>query len=272
MVERVQTNEGVEGDPGAAADAAALQAAESGRPNPPPNPDSPGLPEGGMEKFFDAKTGSYNWEGHAKDLEFRLTQSQRDRGQQQKPAGDLEIGANADDEAADASDQGDALDFQAVADEYLESGELSEDTYKAFEARGIPKDIVDSALAGEVAKAELQRQSIYGLAEGEENYRAMTEWASKNWSADQIAAYDEIMGSQNIGQMQIAVKALQSQYMESEGDYPAPAVQGASGHNENVGNFTSWAQVTQAMSDPRYGTDPAYRQQVEARMRGNIAY
>ncbi len=30
--------------------------------------------------------------------------------------------------------------------------------------------------------------------------------------------------------------------------------------------FTSWAQVTKAMSDPRYDADPAYRAEVENRI------
>ena len=34
----------------------------------------PALPETGSDKFYDAKTGAYNWEGHAKEAEFKLSQ------------------------------------------------------------------------------------------------------------------------------------------------------------------------------------------------------
>jgi hypothetical protein len=69
--------------------------------------------------------------------------------------------------------------------------------------------------------------------------------------------------------VKLAVSGLQTQYQAAEGT--DPSLIGGQSSNSTGGNYSSWAEVTQAMSDPRYNSDPAYRQSVSTKIaRSNI--
>ena len=65
--------------------------------------------------------------------------------------------------------------------------------------------------------------------------------------------------------MMFAIKSLASRWGGAE-PKAAPLLQGNTGSINASGAFRSLAQVTEAMRDPRYTKDPAYRKDVEARL------
>ena len=271
MVERVQTGEGDEAAAAAqaAADAAAVKAAETGVPG---GNDPAPKPEGGVDKFYDAAKGTYNWEAHAKDSDFRSAQSASDKAKAADAGADAADGTG--DDLTIPKDGGNAsegeIDFQAVANEFVENGKLEDTTYKIFTDRGIPKDVVDAAIAGNIALTEQARQPVFEAAGGEKEYGVLVQWAADNYDANDIAAYDEIMEGRNPAQMKMAVSHLRQRYEDEEGSAPKVHLDGGGGGGAGAGNFTSWAQVQAAMADPRYKTDPAYRDTVTSRMKGDI--
>ena len=92
----------------------------------------------------------------------------------------------------------------------------------------------------------------------------MSEWAAENLSDDDLNAFNGLVEGGSVEQARVAVKGLYAQYQAAGGKGPS-LVQGATS-GAGVKPFGSTAQVTEAMRDPRYANDPAYREQVEKRM------
>jgi len=95
---------------------------------------------------------------------------------------------------------------------------------------------------------------------GEKAYKAMINWASQNFSKQEIEMYDSVMGKADPNAIFFAVQALYNRYSESVGN-DGQLLTGR-GTGENKVTFRSQAELVQAMSDPRYDSDPAYRMDV----------
>ena len=95
---------------------------------------------------------------------------------------------------------------------------------------------------------------------GEKEYNTMLQWASKNFNEAEISRYDKVMESGDPDAAYFAVQALAAKYNDGvgvEGKMLTGKPAKAQGNN-----FRSQAEVVRAMSDPRYESDPAYRQDV----------
>jgi len=103
--------------------------------------------------------------------------------------------------------------------------------------------------------AELQKS-----VGGEKEYNTMLQWASQNFNEAEISRYDKVMESGDPDAAYFAVQALASRYNDGvgvEGNMLTGKPAKAQGDN-----FRSQAEVVRAMADPRYESDPAYRQDV----------
>lgn len=161
------------------------------------------------------------------------------------------------------------VDFNSLQSEYDENGKLSDEAYKKLSEAGFPQDLVNSWIQGQEALANNYQNAIYDSVGGEDNYQQMTKWAGDNLSESEIQAYDRAVNSGDIDMVKLAVSGLQTKYQSAEGTDPS-LIEGQSS-NSTGGNYSSWAEVTQAMSDPRYNSDPAYRQSVSTKIaRSNI--
>ena len=94
---------------------------------------------------------------------------------------------------------------------------------------------------------------------GEEQYNEMLGWAGQNLTEQEIEAYDSIMDKGDPAAAYWAVQALSYRYRDANG-VEGDLVQGKPPSPGGV--FRSQSEVVQAMSDPRYDNDPAYRQDV----------
>ena len=112
---------------------------------------------------------------------------------------------------------------------------------------------------------------LRGLVGGDEGYQDMISWASENLSQEAIERYDNVMASGNYDAMAFAVEALKSKYTEAMGVEGQLFKGKPAASNRDV--FRSQAEVVQAMSDPRYERDPAYRNDVYEKLeRSNLQY
>ena len=164
----------------------------------------------------------------------------------------------------DASAQS-GLNLDAYAKEYADTGALSDESIAKLTASGIPEPIIRNYLDGIGALSERQSQQIYGLVGGETQYNSMLEWASENLDEGEIDAFNSIMEQGNTPTMQMAVRGLQARYTQTVGQ-PSKLIQGDT-TGPSGGAFRSIAEVTAAMQDPRYSKDPAYRREVENRLK-----
>lgn len=176
--------------------------------------------------------------------------------QEEQPKSDLDIATKAVDSAG--------LNMDSLAEEYAKDGKLADGSYKSLEKAGIPKEYVDRFIAGQQAIADQQSASVKNMVGGTESYDAMSEWASNNLSETEKQAYNTAVNSKDLEAVKLAVVGLKARYAQATGSEPK-LVEGKASPSGEQG-FDSWAQVTQAMSDPRYSKDPAYQAEVKNKL------
>tara|TARA_R100001224_G_scaffold112493_1_gene95074 strand:+ start:366 stop:1121 length:756 start_codon:yes stop_codon:yes gene_type:complete len=154
-----------------------------------------------------------------------------------------------------------------ASEEFSEKGELSEETYKALEAQGLNKIVVDSYIAGQQAIVNQQQMEITAEIGGMQEYSKLSNWAAENLSDSDLEAYNLTVESGTVDQAKFAIRSLYKQYQ----DAGAPNIAQGSVNGTGIPPFQSRAQVTVAMRDSRYETDPAYRDEVLKRLaRSNV--
>lgn len=167
-----------------------------------------------------------------------------------------------------------------ASQEFAESGELSPETMEKFGSMS-SQELVEAYMqhrannpqeAAPVADlSDSQVNYIKNQAGGEESYNTLVSWAGENLPEQYVAAFDNIVESGNVEAITIAVAGLRSQYEQVNG-YEGQMLSGK-GAPQQVDAFRSQAEVVQAMADPRYDNDPAYRNDVfEKLSRSNIDY
>ena len=157
------------------------------------------------------------------------------------------------------------IDYSSMSQDFWEKGGLSDEQYDQLEDAGIPSDVVDSFIDGQMALVDQTRQQAYNLVGGEESYKNMMDWAANNLTADEQEVFNRTVDTGNPQDAVFAIQGLHSRYRSGVGVEPN-LVKGEVG-DATVGNFQSLAEITAAMSDPRYEKDPAYRSQVAEKLR-----
>ena len=170
--------------------------------------------------------------------------------------------------------------------EIFERAKKGEDTSKELEKialeAGIPQDFIDTwkQKTSEVAdkSADEQLSSFYEVAGGKDEFSKITEWAGKNWSDEQIEAFNNIMDSGTDEQVKFTINNLKSMYDMSNKQEPQveqkpqPKLVKADSIAPPAGSqYKSQAEFQRDLSDPRYQSDEAYREAVMQKLkRSNI--
>ena len=175
---------------------------------------------------------------------------------QEQPKSDLDIATKAVDSAG--------LNMETLSEEFAKDGKLADGSYKSLEKAGIPKEYVDRFIAGQQAIADQQSATVKNLVGGTEAYDSMSEWAGQNLTETEKQAYNTAVNSKDLEAVKLAVVGLKARYAQATGSEPQ-LIEGKASPSGEQG-FASWAQVTQAMSDPRYAKDPAYQAEVKNKL------
>ena len=160
-------------------------------------------------------------------------------------------------------------DATALEQAYLELqkklGEPKEDVRdEEGEQAEAPEEVTEEESTEEPEGEQLteaQANELFKMVGGEKAYQSMINWAGQNLSKEEIGMYDNVMSSGNPNAIFFAVQALSNKYSDAVGN-DGQLLTGRRGANETVNSFRSQAELVQAMSDPRYDSDPAYRQDV----------
>ena len=147
---------------------------------------------------------------------------------------------------------------------FAENGQLDEEDYAGLEKLGVSKPMVDAYVQGQVAMQQQYTQTVYNEVGGQEAYQAMTEWASNNLTPEEIAVYDEAVNSGDNTKTMSAVKGLQARYQLENGTQPN-LMQGKT-TGTGVQAYESLDQMKREMQDPRYRSDPAFRESVQRKL------
>lgn len=222
------------------------------------------------EKFWDAEKGVVRVEDLAKsyaELEKGRTKPQEQQQQQEKPKDEglkIETQEQAQQTLAEKG-----LDLNKYSSEYLETGKLSDESYKELTDRGIPKEMVDAYISGQAAQAAALETEIKSTVGGAEKFDEMSKWASTNLSKGELQAYNAAVDSGSPDQIKLAVSGIYAKFTAAVGS--DPQLLGGSTTAPTGDVFADVTQMKAAMADPRYKTSEAYRQEVRAKLgRSNI--
>ena len=201
------------------------------------------------------------------ELENKLGQSQDNNNKDSEPKKETKDSDLSIDKAEDAVESA-GLSMDTLQQEYNESGELNEKSYKALEKAGIPKDYVDAFIKGQEAIATQTANTLKQEVGGDESYRNMMSWASNNLSEAEINAYNNTVNGKDIEATKLAIAGLNARFKSAEGVEPNLA-KGDRPSSSNAQGYRSWSEVTAAMSDPRYSKDTAYQADVQAKIKNS---
>jgi hypothetical protein len=167
-------------------------------------------------------------------------------------------------EAAQEAVKAAGLDFNALSAKVIETGALEADDYAKLEATGLPKAMVDTYIEGVKALAEQRAAEVYREVGGKEAADKILSWASTALNEGEIEAFNSLVEKGDLNATKLAYAGLKARMEAAVGREPKLV----SGINDTPSGdvFQSWKQVTTAMADPRYKTDPAYRASVEAKL------
>ena len=200
---------------------------------------------------------------NAEELEKAYLELQKKLGSDDE---DTEVTTNDQDEVEVSP--GVSLITDASNEYFNNEGKLSEETMQKFTEMS-STDLVNAYMeiqknapapqgeAPDLTDAEMNQ--VYNSAGGEKSYETMVTWASQNLAEKKLDAFNSIINQGDVTAIQIAVAGLRSEYENANG-YEGRMLSGKAARS--VDAFRSQAEVVQAMNDPRYERDPAYRQDV----------
>lgn len=154
-----------------------------------------------------------------------------------------------------------AASMDKYSNEYAEKGELSDKSYKELAKQGITKDLVNAYIEGQKALADNHVKQVHDVVGGTDSYNKLVEWATENLSENEISGFNELVETGTIEQIRFGVRGLMAQSGMSVPNQSSELIDGEV-NNIDTDSFTSLAQVTSAMNDPRYQNDPSFRQLV----------
>ena len=147
--------------------------------------------------------------------------------------------------------------------------EVSEDLLKEI-AEADPTDLANMYLDYRNSEDEVNviteqdAEILKNSVGGEQAYEQMLSWANDNLEDAVIDMYDSVMESGDRNAAYFAMQVLASRYGDSVG-VEGKLVQGKA-PTETAKGYKSQAEVVSAMQDPTYDRDPAYRQEVMAKL------
>ena len=148
--------------------------------------------------------------------------------------------------------------------ELIETGDLSKESYESLVAKGIPQEMVERYVSGQKAEAAKAQDDLYDTVGGEETYGKVMAWAKDNISKEEADAFDSAIDTGNIELVKMSVRGLHARYIAANGR--PNLISGDVSGGTSGSAYRSWAEVTKAMKDPRYQSDPSYQADVQNKL------
>ena len=159
---------------------------------------------------------------------------------------------------------------------YSNEGKLSEETMSKLTELD-SKDLIEAYMQIQSQPTQVddftadQVTDIQNFVGGEQQYNGLVSWAAENMPENFVQAFDNLINVGDPDMVKLAVVGLQAAFQEANG-YEGRMLSGKPAQTQQD-VFRSQAEVVAAMSDPRYDRDPAYRQDVFAKLeRSDLNY
>tara|TARA_R100000781_G_scaffold5649_3_gene6229 strand:+ start:577 stop:1338 length:762 start_codon:yes stop_codon:yes gene_type:complete len=209
----------------------------------------------------------------AEDLEQGYLELQKKLGEPKEETAEPEEKPEAKEE-----DKKEPIDTEFLDTLWEEAqAEFSQDTMDKLgkmDAQEVAQMYLEYRNSNQTVQSALTEDNITqlkGVVGGEEQYGDMMSWAQDNLSENEVKMYDAVMDQGNPLAAFFAVQALTYRFNDSRGVDGELLTGKAPSQTKDV--FQSQAQVVEAMTDPRYDKDPAYRKQMYDKLeRSNIEF
>ena len=122
------------------------------------------------------------------------------------------------------------------------------------------ENILDEDSSGEQL-SEDQANQLFEMVGGEQAYKSMVDWAGQNFTKEEVEMYDDVMSKGDPSSIFFAVQALNGKYTDAVGN-DGQLLTGKRSAAQQDAQFRSQQELVQAMNDPRYDNDPAFRDDV----------
>ena len=176
-----------------------------------------------------------------------------------------------------------ALITEASDEFYKNEGKLSPETMEKFNTMS-SRDLLAAYMEVQKNNPQAQAQAaqtpdltsadvnvIKNTAGGETEYKNLMDWSKQNLEKSEIQDFNALVGTGNLGAIKMAVNGLKSRYENANG-YEGRMLSGKAPRTSGD-VFRSQAEVVQAMNDPKYDQDPAYRQDIMEKLdRSNLQF
>ena len=164
------------------------------------------------------------------------------------------------------------VDPWAISQEFHDNqGQYTPEMVQQLTKAGFSEAAVKSYFAGRAAESgytskveditDAQISDIQTKAGGAETYKNLVGWAQQNLSEASINAFDNVINTGTIDEINFAVAGLKAQYDNANG-FEGTMYTGKAPTSTSQDVFRSQAELVAAMSDARYDSDPAYRQDI----------
>ncbi len=210
-----------------------------------------------MEQQDSLLAGKYK---NAQDLESAYLELQKKLGESgdEAPEEEGEMEEAEEFEATPATDM-----ISTASQEFAETGEITPETRDAL-AEMSSQELLDAYMSMQKAPSpDLTDSDVSSLKDsvgGEEAYNQITGWAAEALSDADLDAFNDTVENGSMAQIQMVLAGLQARY-QAENGYEGTQLQGkAPSNSRDV--FRSQAEVVEAINDPRYDRDPAYRNDI----------
>lgn len=154
------------------------------------------------------------------------------------------------------------LDFDALTEEFTNSGELSEETYNKLKESGIPKEMVDGYIKGQEAILNQKAQEIYNTIGGETEYNSMIAWASENLSENEKVAFNDAI-NQSDSVASFTIQNLHSRYKSTQN---GKIITGNQPVKINNSGYETRTDMNRDLNNPAYKKDAQFRNRVEQKI------
>ena len=139
-----------------------------------------------------------------------------------------------------------------------------EATKKSFIEKGIPEQYIDQYIEGANAQIELMTMKIHNALGGQDHVNELISWATDNLSDAEIATYNDLIETGDLDKITTAYQSIEARM--SQKTATKKFIQPDSGTSNDRVGFASKAEMIEAMNNPKYKKDSAYRAEVERKL------
>lgn len=173
--------------------------------------------------------------------------------------------ANNADDALEKDLTSKGVDFKALEDEYLQNGELSNETQQKLAQAGYPKEIIDNYIRNVEREAQAFVSTVKGFVGSDEDWNTFVSFVQSQGD-NAITLMNDAINTGNLAIVEATVGHLKTQMVNTYGTNNPTLMSGGSATGSVQEGFASSYEMQQAMSDVRYGRDRAYTQMVEQKV------